>query len=502
MKQVRCCSILFFLLINLPLCALASAAEKIVLLSPHWEGIRKEYREAFRQWHKAQYGTEVDLDFLIMGGTSEIMKFIGDRFAKHPDGIGVDVFWGGGIAPYMTLAQQGLLEPYKVPDAILSKIPKDYGGMPMYDAEYRWYGSAMSGFGIIYNRAVLRVMNMPEPQTWADLARPEFLTWVGSGDPRHSGSIHMMYEIILQAYGWDKGWEIIKRMGANIRNFPRGGGQTSKDVALGETAVGLSIDLYALTQIAQARTDQLAFVLPEGQTIINCDPIAILKGAPHKQLAQRLVDFVLSEEGQKILMLPAGAAGGPREFTLNRMSVLPSLYRTLAGQLSTPSNPFEMKVTMRYDAQLGSARRVLVDDLIGALVIDNHRDLTRAWRALIEAGMPEAAAKKFAAMPLTEAEALRLCAPASPGSKKTKWETDPVLKSKEMTRWAIFAKQQYAEVVRMTRGGSGGMSAAYSALRWVFPALAAALVVGIVGSAVWQGMRRWAEMASSLRSSP
>jgi ABC-type Fe3+ transport system substrate-binding protein len=433
----------------------------------------------------------VDLDFLIMGGTSEIMKFIGDQFGKNPNGIGVDVFWGGGIAPYMELAKRGWLQPYKVPDTILSNIPKDYGGMPMYDAEYLWYGAAMSGFGIIYNREVLRVMNMPEPKTWADLARPEFFTWVGSGDPRHSGSIHMMYEIILQAYGWDKGWDIIKRMGANIRNFPRGGGQTAKDVALGETAVGLSIDLYALTQIAQARTDKLAFVLPEGQTIINCDPIALLKGAPHKELAQRLIDFVLSEEGQKILMLPAGAEGGPQEFTLNRMSVLPSLYQTLAGQLSTPSNPFEMKVTMRYDPKLGSARRALVDDLIGALVIDSHRDLMQAWRALMDAGIPGDAAKKFAAMPLTEAEALRLCAPESKGSKKTKWETDPLLKGKEMTRWAVFAKNQYAEVVRLTRGREGVMSAANNAARWVFPVLAAGLVVGIVGSAVWQGIRRF-----------
>lgn len=491
MKQVRRCSILFFLLTTPYLCAPASAADKIILLSPHWEGIRKEYREAFRTWHKAKYGTEVDLDFLIMGGTSEIMKFIGDQFGKNSNGIGVDVFWGGGIAPYMTLAKQGLLEPYKVPDEILSKIPKDYGGMPMYDAEHLWYGSAMSGFGIIYNREVLRVMNMPEPKTWADLARPEFFTWVGSGDPRHSGSIHMMYEIILQAYGWDKGWDIIKRMGANIRNFPRGGGQTSKDVALGETAVGLSIDLYALTQIAQSRTDKLAFVLPEGQTIINSDPIAILKGAPHKELAQHLVDFVLSEEGQKILMLPAGAEGGPKEFTLNRMSVLPSLYQTLAGKLSTPSNPFEMKVTMRYDPKLGSARRALVDDLIGALVIDSHSDLMQAWRALIDAGIPDDAAKKFAAMPLTEAEALRLCEPESPGSKKTTWEANPVLKGKEMTRWAVFAKKQYAEVVRMTRGSGGVMSAANNAVRWVFPVLAAVLVVGIVGSAVWQGLRKW-----------
>lgn len=490
MKPVRCWVILFFLLTALLLCPSASAAEKIVLLSPHWEGIRKEYREAFRRWHKAKYGTEVELDFLLIGGTSEIMKFISDRFAKNPNGIGVDVFWGGGIAPYMTLAQQGLLEPYKVPDAILSKMPKDYGGMPVYDEAYRWYGAAMSGFGIIYNRAVLRVMNMSEPRTWADLARPEFFTWVGSGDPRHSGSIHMMYEIILQAYGWDRGWDIIKRMGANIRNFPRGGGQTPKDVALGETAVGLAIDLYALTQIAQARTDQLAFVLPEGQTIINCDPIALLKGAPHKELAQHLIDFVLSEEGQKILMLPAGAEGGPREFTLNRMSVLPSLYQTLTGKLSTPSNPFEMKVTMRYDAKLGSARRALVDDLIGALVIDCHNDLTQAWRALMEAGIPDDAAKRFAAMPLTEAEALRLCEPERPGSKKTRWETDPVLKGKEMTRWAVFAKRQYAEVVRMTGRDGGLLSRASGAARWVFPLLTGIMLAGIVGGAVWQGIRR------------
>ena len=59
-----------------------------------------------------------------------------------------------------------------------------------------------------------------------------------------------MYEIILQAYGWDEGFALLTRMGANIRSFPKGGSQTPKDVAIGEAACGLAIDMYGLAQIA------------------------------------------------------------------------------------------------------------------------------------------------------------------------------------------------------------------------------------------------------------
>ncbi|MGD8238034.1 MAG: extracellular solute-binding protein, partial [Armatimonadota bacterium] len=177
------------------------AAQKLVIISPHWEGIRTEYIRAFEAWHQERYGEPIAVEFLDMGGTSEIVKFIRSEFSGGRENATVDVFWGGGTDPYVRLADEGLLDPYRVPDALLAQIPPQVVGMPLYDEQFRWYGAALAGFGIIYNKRVLELVGLPTPETWADLARPEFVTWVGSADPRASGSVHMMYEIMLQAYG-------------------------------------------------------------------------------------------------------------------------------------------------------------------------------------------------------------------------------------------------------------------------------------------------------------
>ena len=81
----------------------------------------------------------------------------------------------------------------------------------------------------------------------------------------------MAYELILQAYGWERGWEVITTMGANVRNFTSGGSQAPKDVAAGEVAYGLSIDFYAWAQVGQVGEDYIGFTMPDNLTIVNPD---------------------------------------------------------------------------------------------------------------------------------------------------------------------------------------------------------------------------------------
>lgn len=451
---------------------------KVVILSPHWEGIRKEYTTAFEAWHRAEYGQPATLEWLDMGGTSDDVKFIQSGFSSGKASLGVDLFWGGGIDPYVELAKGHYFQPYRLPEPLLRAIPAHLFGLPLYDPQFRWYGTALAGFGILYNKVVLQYLHLAPPETWEDLADPRLFTWVGSADPRHSGSVHMMYEIILQAYGWEKGFEIIRGMGANIRSFPKSSSQTPKDTALGEVAAGLAIDIYALTQIDEAGSDKLAYVMPEGQTVINPDGIAILRGAPHLELAQRFIRFVLSPAGQRLLMLPQGAEGGPREFSLNRMSVLPALYEELGASYTAPTNPFAWKTSLPYDSDKGGRRWGLVNDLIGVLVIDTHDQLVAAWRAFIQASQPPAARRVLYRLPLTEQEAEALAA---------NWE-DPALRGRKINEWLEFAQRQYAEVRRLCGPyGRDRLAWLKAGLRGITPALVLGLLLFFIGDLAKQG---------------
>jgi len=383
---------------------------ELIIVSPHNEYIRYEFGHAFERWYAEETGEAVTVDWRDLGGTSDDVKFIRSSFAKvkEGEGIGVDLFFGGGIPPYATLAGEGLFAAYRLPGELLERIPADFPGGEVYDPDFRFYGTVFSGFGIMYNKEVLRRLGLPEPRSWEDLAAPEALTWVGMGDPRSSGSALMVFQIILQAYGWERGWDIITRMGGNIRYFTRASSAIPKDVALGEIAYGGAIDFYATTAIERAGGDRLGFVLPEGKTVMNPDPIAILRGPPHPELARAFVRFVMSEEGQRLWFLPAGAEGGPERYQLRRLPVMPEVYPRYAHLTGDVRSPYDWETDFVYDGAKASRIRGVLEDLLGAFIIDTQYELVPAWKALIEAGLPKDAVRELTRMPISEDQALAL----------------------------------------------------------------------------------------------
>ena len=414
--------------------SLAFAEDRLVLLSPHWKGIEDEFERAFKAHYLRETGRTVDLEWLDVGGTSEVLRFIRSEFSNKPEGIGIDILFGGGVEPYLALKKEKLLFPYALPQELLKNIPQQLGVVPLYDPDYTWYGATLAGFGIVYNKVVLKLVKLPTITTWEGLAAPPAFGWVGSSDPRKSGSVHMMYEIILQAYGWDKGWRIITGMGANARNFTNSASQIPKDVAIGEVAYGLAIDFYAWAQVNEAGADKIGFVMPENLTIINPDGIAILKAAPNLSVAEAFVRFVMSPDGQKLWLLAKGSPGGPVNYQLNRFSVLPSLYDDASQRTAVKLNPFSWRSNFTFDETLSSVRYGIVNDLIGVMIIDCKDLLTQAWKRSLARGLPEEEWQKLTAMPITAAEALDLA--------KNRW-SDPAFRNQKLNEWSQFAREKY-----------------------------------------------------------
>ena len=410
-------------------------ADKLVLISPHWEGIRYEFGRAFKASYQRETGRSVELDWLDVGGSSEVLRYIESEYKSKPKGIDIDIVFGGGYDPYLALKKARLLEAYALPKPLLDKIPQRLTGVPLYDPEYTWYGATLSGFGIIYNKVVLGLTKLPVITTWEDLASPRVFGWVGSSDPRKSGSVHMVYEIILQAYGWEKGWKIITGLAANVRGFTNSASQTPKDVAIGEVAYGLAIDFYAWAQVKEAGADKIGFVMPDNLTIITPDAIAILKGAPNLEVAKAFIRFVMSEKGQKLWLLVEKAPGGPQRFQLNRFSVLPSLYNLSPQTSAVQLNPFTWRSDFSFDPKLSAERWSIVNDLMGTLVIDQKHLLARAWKAAIEnGGLSDREWQRLAAMPISEREALNLAT--------TKWK-DAEFRNQKLNEWIYFARSKY-----------------------------------------------------------
>lgn len=351
--------------------AFSVCADELAIFSPHWEGYKREFEWRFVEWYQKKYSKSVSIRWVDIGGTSDGLRYI----LSQKDKAGIDIFFGGGIEPFLELKRSGLLHPVVLSNQEVESIPEKISGSPIYDSDHQWFSTNVAGFGLIYNKRILQLLGVPEPTTWRDMLRPELRGWVSTADPRKSGSVRFVYEALLQYFGWDEGWRIFFGIGNNARTFTAQASQTPKDIALGEIAIGVSIDSYARDLIRSIGDEFVGFVMPNEFKPIVGDGIARLKAAPNPNAADAFIHFALSYEAQQLLVRKVGTKGGPIQYEIGRMGILPEIYQIPAFERISIPNPFENPAPFSYDAAKGAKRWMILTDLIGAAIIDGASNL-------------------------------------------------------------------------------------------------------------------------------
>jgi ABC-type Fe3+ transport system substrate-binding protein len=411
-------------------------------------------REAFRAVDDPrQLGVGIDL--LFGGGAF-------DHGQAYRAGLTVAP-WPPGEAP------RGLLA---TPDGI-GLIPEELSGETCRTDTL--FGNAASTFGIVYNVDRLRALGVRAPPAqWADLGHPVYAGTLGVADPTKSGSSAKAFEMIIQqamreaaaaagfdaaaiarfeseigAYaaqrgrsyqrgqlppevppsyqasleqGWVEGMLLIQRIAANARYFTDSASKVAIDVSMGDAAVGMAIDFYARYQ-AQLTAGPLGetrmvFVTPVGGTSVSCDPIGLLRGAPHRETALRFIEYVLGEEGQALWTYLPGTPGGPQRYALRRLPVRRDFYpspvpaieaaherhqRYAADDLASPSiDPYQIARHFTYYPRWTGRHFGVQREIIRAMCLDSAEDLRDAWRAVRARGGAGAAARLMRALPTVD----------------------------------------------------------------------------------------------------
>lgn len=396
----------------------------LVIITPHVPQIQAEFSKGFDRWHRRVHGKPAHLDWRQPGGTSDILKVLEAHYQAVAKGGGFsfadpvnpkavagacayDIMLGGGSYEHTKLkngvkVDGGHTVPISEP-AGFSQATMDgwfgenkVGAQTLYDPQQFWIGTALSGFGIVYNKEVLKRLDVAEPKSFRDLADPKLAGWVTFADPRQSGSAGTSLDAILSREGWDNGWKLLREMCANARSFTNSSPKPPIDVSHGEAAMGLAIDFYGRGQsqaVAYAGPDgdRVGYVDPKGETYIDADPASILRGGPNPELARRFVEFCLSDEGQALWQFRAttsavGAANpkgedgqpmGPVRHELRRMPVRRSFYSAYKPAMIDQVDPFDLA----SDA-VPAGWRTAIPIMMGAFAIDNFRDLRDAWGVL------------------------------------------------------------------------------------------------------------------------
>lgn len=360
-------------------------------------------------------------------------------FLESNVGCGIDLLFGGGSVDAQMHASAGRLVDAGVvkahPDLFGDAgIPAVVGGEAFWDRGGRWMGVCLSGFGICVNRDVLARLGVAgPPSSWASLADPVYFGQLGLADPGKSGTAVKTFEMIIQEQmqqarrraeaagvapdklddvaiheGWLQGLRLIRRLAANARYFSDAASRVPVDVATGDAAAGMCIDFYGRFQsevtAAAQQADGVAgqgrrmdFVMPKSGTSIGADSIGLLRGAPHRELAVAFIEFVLSEEGQKIWSFRKGTPGGPRTYALHRLPILPALYAPEydAYRSDRDTHPYAPTHEFVYhDAWTGPLFRTIAF-VVRVMCVDPAPELRDAYQALAQAGFPPDATALF-----------------------------------------------------------------------------------------------------------
>jgi ABC-type Fe3+ transport system substrate-binding protein len=288
--------------IVMAMAAAAAAAQpvehELVLITPVGKSLSDPALAEFRKHAKQRWNVEVRASALSAGTPLAYGRIV--EWNGRPQ---ADLFWGGESALYDRLAAQGLLAPLGLPQAVTDAIPSYLGsGKPvsLKDPKGFWVGTLLESTGIVYHPRLLQRLGVPPPKDWDDLLDPRLRGNVAQTAPTRSSSSHAAYEVILQRDGDAKGWEFLRRLAANTGLFAARSRDVPSVVAKGEFAVGFAVPSYFAFEERLAGFD-IRYVAPRTAWITS-GPAAILRGARHPNAARAFVEFLLSEQGQRIAM--------------------------------------------------------------------------------------------------------------------------------------------------------------------------------------------------------
>jgi iron(III) transport system substrate-binding protein len=403
-----------------PVVVQSGPADQLVVMTPHLETVRRKFDEAFSAWYAGKFHRGVSIEYLSYGG-GEIVKFLQASEAAYERSgtYNIDIVWGGSDSLFSDALGSKYLEKVSLdPGLLAAAFPSpDIGGVPLYDpdpvAGPRWFGAALSSFGILYNRDVLAYLHLPEPKTWADLADPRYRGWLELADPTRSASAKAALQVIVEREmetasqehrapeeAWARGMGLIRQIAANAKGFTQAANELPSTVSNGDAAAAMTIDFYAHAQIAAVGEGRMGYVEPHGATMVTPEPIALVRGAPHADVARRFIEFILSDTGQRLWITKPGSGESP-EMALQRLPIVRSVYDNPVN-FTEFTNPYT--TVGGFNTQ--PSRRAafgLMDELIVLCCIDLLPELRETRKQILESPRASELDARLGSFPVDQA---------------------------------------------------------------------------------------------------
>ncbi|NTV70378.1 MAG: extracellular solute-binding protein [Azonexaceae bacterium] len=310
---------------------------------------------------------------------------------RQPNQGGIDVYWSASPRNFAALARDGAWQQLGID---LTGLPERIGKASLRDSDGFYTVTEMAGYGFIVNPNALARLQLKPPTDWTDLTQPGYAGNIVLPNPARVGFAPVMIDLVLQAYGWDKGWAVWSAIAGNAGSLnERGSTFVTDEVASGRQALGLTIDFFAASAIANGAPLRFAYPKHSG---INPAHIAITRHAANPAGARAFANFVLSEAGQRIIT----------HADIHKLPVRPAIYAKLPADYFNPFKAAEQGV-FDYNGDATRNRLNVVAALFEQTLIRDHGELVNLWQRIHRAeaaGKDVGAARQLLEAPLISQE--------------------------------------------------------------------------------------------------
>ena len=265
------------LIVLLVLFAAASAAMAdgiVTVYMPSPAGLANKLAADF----EAKTGIEVRT---FQGTTGEILARLETEQANPVADVVILASWSDGLS----MKESGQLESYAPANA--DKMVPGW-----IDDDSCLFGYSASAVGVIYNTLIYPELDAD----WAELADSQYRNDIAIPDPELSGACKDFVAGFVNAYGWDT----FEALGANGMVVPGANKAALEAVTTGEVGILLAgVDYNVYSSIDKG--EPLAIYYPASGTVVNPRPAMIMKTAPEMDNAKLFVDYLLSDDAQRMV---------------------------------------------------------------------------------------------------------------------------------------------------------------------------------------------------------
>ena len=261
--------------------ALAQKTELLVYTALETDQL-KAYTESFQKTNP-----NIDLKFVRDSTGVITAKLLAEK--ANPQ---ADVIFGVAASSMEIFKAEGMLAPY-APAGFnaLNRKFSDAANPPS------WVGMDVFAAVVCYNTVEGKKKNIPQPQTWADLAKPVYKGQITMPNPASSGTGFFDVTAWLQTMGEANGWKYMDQLHENIAQYTHSGSKPCRQAGAGEFVVGISFDFRGNDVKAKGAPVELVF--PSEGLGWDLEASGIVKTTKKMDAAKKLMDWTATKEANQ-----------------------------------------------------------------------------------------------------------------------------------------------------------------------------------------------------------